>query len=439
MKTGERAIDQRPNGKFRVRLMNAGKRVVKEFLTLPEAVTFRDSISLEIREGTMVAVEGQSLLDMRAPFLAARGRARDDDEDRFDFHVAKAPFAAQPVSTVTRVQVKRWLDSLRNKLTSGRGEKRKLSWQTRKHLLNLVRAAFTFAQDEGLIDVNPARDIRMEKKPTAIDDGELFLTPDEQARLLAVDHPEVTIAAFAIGTGLRQGEQWALHLRDVHVDGDQPRVVVRYGGFNRKHGGWQPPKSGKVRVVPLFGLGLVAAKRWLEIRTAYLHGPKLQHASPLMFPTERGSHRDQKPPRHGWPLMVAAVGRHVHWHLLRHTCASSLVAGWWGRRWRLEEVKEMLGHSSITVTQRYAHLASSRLFEVAEDASVLWSRLVPTDDKPAADAHGARPSKPLVAGSSPAERAAVKQGVSDGVGDPSRDNAGTTGLAGFGVWTEEGQ
>src|SRR5690606_26232308 len=40
---------------------------------------------------------------------------------------------------------------------------------------------------------------------------------------------------------------------------------------------------------------------------------------------------------------------------------SSLVAGWWGRVWRIEEVRDLLGHSSVKVTERYAHLAPSVL------------------------------------------------------------------------------
>ena len=59
-------------------------------------------------------------------------------------------------------------------------------------------------------------------------------------------------------------------------------------------------------------------------------------------------------------------GRLPRWHDLRHTCGSSLVAGWWGRGWRLDEVRDLLGHSSITVTERYAHTAPTALRAAAD-------------------------------------------------------------------------
>src|SRR5690606_5235714 len=142
-----------------------------------------------------------------------------------------------------------------------------------------------------------------------------------------------------------------LELRDVHIDAPEPWLFVRWGS----HG--KPPKNGRARRVPLFGVGLAAMKEWLRLLPSY--APKNPHA--LTFPTERGHRRQRcKPPRR-WALLLKAAeldipakrtdGHTVRWHDLRHTCASSLVAGWWGKPWRLEMVRDMLGHSSVTVTE----------------------------------------------------------------------------------------
>jgi integrase len=50
------------------------------------------------------------------------------------------------------------------------------------------------------------------------------------------------------------------------------------------------------------------------------------------------------------------------WHMLRHTCASRLV----NRNVDLYIVKELLGHSSIQITERYAHLNPSKLVQAVE-------------------------------------------------------------------------
>ncbi len=426
-----KGIDVRPNGKFRVRVAMAGKRLTKHFESEAAAVTFLNALKSELAAGDIVPVEGMSLIDLRNVFLAERKTLRNYPTDcqRFDTHLMTAPFAAQAVQTVTRVQVIDWLSDLETKTTAHRYRPNvPLSRQTRKHCLNLLRAFFTLCQDRGLVALNPCLNLRMKGMAPATPDN-WYLTPEEQQRVSSVQHPEIALVLFAMGTGLRQGEQWSLHLRDVHADAEQPHVYVRFGSEGK------PPKNGKPRIVPLFGMGLAAARAWLATLPSYAsHNPK-----GLMFPTRRGAHRGKsKIPVEVWTEVKAALGRHVHWHLLRHTTASSLVAGWWGRRWRLEEAKDMMGHSSITVTQRYAHLATSRLLEVAGEAHVNWSEMVPSAEKLGQneDSLGLRSRMSGVR---------IPPGA-QGVSGVSQDQAGTnsvdaesSAIPGFGIWTEEGQ
>lgn len=62
----------------------------------------------------------------------------------------------------------------------------------------------------------------------------------------------------------------------------------------------------------------------------------------------------------------------MRFHDFRHTFASHLVMGTWGRAWRVEEVQVLLGHTSITTTQRYAHLAPEGLARSVSEAEARW-------------------------------------------------------------------
>lgn len=289
------------------------------------------------------------------------------DAYRWKLHLVSAPFADWLIANIRPAHVRAWLDALSRKKTSHKwGAERKknaekLSRQSVKHCLNLARRFFQDAVDREVIATNPALGLQV-KKERRTDEGWTYLEPDEQRRLLEATPPDHRcLVAFAIGSGLREGELYALELADVHVGDDEaePHVVVRYGGRNHK-----PTKGGKPRVIYLFGLALTAMRTWLKHLPEWVeHNPKR-----LVFPTKRGCMRPERKAPRGWHDWVKAAGivRRVRWHDLRHTCASSLVCGWWGRRWTLEEVREYLGHSSITVTQRYAHLATKVLQSAAK-------------------------------------------------------------------------
>jgi hypothetical protein len=114
---------------------------------------------------------------------------------------------------------------------------------------------------------------------------------------------------------------------------------VRYG----KPG--EPTKNGRARDIPILPLARVA----LDL---------LPKTHEMVLPSVTGAFRakGQVFDRIAWKAWLTAAGlkRRVRPHDLRHTCATLLLTGAWGDPWTYEAVKEMLGHSSVKVTERYA-------------------------------------------------------------------------------------
>jgi integrase len=276
------------------------------------------------------------------------------DRSRWRTHVLVAPWIDVPLCEVTRGDAERW----RRVLLAT-----KLRAQTIKNTINLVRGLFGAAVEEGILEGNPFGAMRLPRSRAArSDDTWTVLTPEEQERLLrAVAVPDRWLVGAALGTGLRRGELWSLHTDDVELESDEPHLVVRYGGSRR--GKFQPTKGGRVRLVPLFGLGLLAVGAWMGGLSLYApNNPR-----GLAFPTRRGCTRSNTPPWWGKVIPGSGLTRRVRWQDLRHSCASSLVAGWWGRRWSLEEVCALLGHRSRQTTERYAHWQGSALAVAARE------------------------------------------------------------------------
>jgi integrase len=285
------------------------------------------------------------------------------------------------LSSWTRARAREWLSRMCGKLSSNPTHKnrtRPIAAGTVTNTLNLIRRAFQDAIDDGVIEgPNPFQSLRVRKSRHATTREKwTVLTLDEQQRAILVlgDLPERLLVQFAMGSGLRQSEQWSLRLADVHLDGPTPYVLVRFGGVLAKpsrlqpfaeklDGAWfLPTKGGRPRKVPLFGIALAALRQWLVQLKKY--APKNPHR--LVFPRADGAPRRKGRAFRAFSRISATAGRSVRWHDLRHTCASALVGGWWGPPWSLEEVRVFLGHASITQTERYAHFAPDRLNRVAE-------------------------------------------------------------------------
>jgi integrase len=173
-----------------------------------------------------------------------------------------------------------------------------------------------------------------------------WLTEEEERRLLAVapDHLRALII-FLCDTGARLGEALTLTWSNVDLDRN-PRGIVRF----------METKSGRPRAVPLTGRVEYLLRRWhsagaLDGERVFLYRPEGRGNGACVNP---GKPRPYRRPHRAWRTAAEAAGlADVRLHDLRHTFASRLVM----RGVPLATVSRLLGHASIHMTMRYAHLA----------------------------------------------------------------------------------
>jgi integrase len=165
---------------------------------------------------------------------------------------------------------------------------------------------------------------------------------------LAVE--DYALLLFALKTGARQGEQLAITWGD--IDWRNSRV-----SFKRQYhkGKFSELKAGPARAVDL-SAGLIEALRALRAKQVRPLGLGAETSSrDLIFPADLSG-----APRESWHLVATlrkyarrAGLRIIKWHELRHSFASQLVSA----GVPIKQVQEWLGHTTIHMTMRYAHLA----------------------------------------------------------------------------------
>lgn len=173
-----------------------------------------------------------------------------------------------------------------------------------------------------------------------------FLSFAEADALIANALPAARpLIVTAVRTGLRLGELLALRWDDVDLVGG--RLVVRRSVTRGIVG---TPKSGRKREVPLSQQALDTLRVHRE-----------ETPGVLVFPGERGAMLDKAKTK--WKLWTSckrAGLRRIGWHVLRHTFASHLAM----RGAPLKAIQELLGHATIEMTMRYAHLSPDARREV---------------------------------------------------------------------------
>jgi integrase/recombinase XerC len=156
------------------------------------------------------------------------------------------------------------------------------------------------------------------------------------------------------GSGLRVSELCGLDMGSLDLASATARVLG---------------KGDKERTVPLGGPCLAALARWLEQRPRMVHPRTGWQDASALFLTVRGARIYAR----ALNTLVSRYGAEgagradLHPHALRHTCATHMLDG--GAD--LRAIQEMLGHASLSTTQRYAHVSMEHLMRVYDAAHPL--------------------------------------------------------------------
>jgi integrase len=225
--------------------------------------------------------------------------------------------------------------------------------------LSRLRRLFSLCIGWKLTKENPAKGVKFFRPESRHD---RFLTHEEEKAILQACPADVRPAVvFALNTGIRQGELLSLTWGQV----DLVRKVVTLTA--------DKTKGKKTRRVPLNQLAVEVLKGL----------PRGIVASAPVFPIIAGRDQRDLVRRFEWAVDKTKINKdvprpqRVTWHTLRHTFASRLVQSGVS----LLAVKELLGHSTLAMVMRYAHLADENL-KAAVDTLALVSNMQTTCNQP---------------------------------------------------------
>jgi len=229
---------------------------------------------------------------------------------------------------------------------------RKLKKTTIARKLASIRSFFKYIHREGVVSQNPAKLVSSPKVPKNIP---RFLTVDDI--FLLMDKPEGdtfkpardrAIMELLYSSGIRVAELTDIDMNDLDIK----ESLLRVKG-----------KGMKERLVPIGSKALEAIKNYLPERIS------LKKKSPALFLNNRGGRLTQRSVRRileQYSRMINLKGG-LSPHVLRHTFATHLLHG--GAD--LRSIQELLGHSSLSTTQKYTHVDIRHLAEVYDKAHPL--------------------------------------------------------------------
>jgi integrase/recombinase XerC len=222
--------------------------------------------------------------------------------------------------------------------------------------LRYLRREEVIEDDPGGLVATPKRDIRM---PAHLSEVEMTALLDAPAGDTPLSRRDRAILELFYASGLRLSELTGLDVEDLNLSAKMVRVLG---------------KGRKERIVPFNGSTAKAIRAYLNDREILVTGTARAAPSPKGQLDRRGRRRDPLFVNYrGGRLTVRSVDRLVRRyvaasstrtgispHALRHSFATHLLQ----RGADLRAIQELLGHASLSSTQRYTHVNAAQLLEV---------------------------------------------------------------------------
>ncbi len=214
-----------------------------------------------------------------------------------------------------------------------------------------LRSFYRYLHREGKVSLNPAELVQLPRCEKYIP---VVLSVDEMLALLQVKFPEDaagrrdrSMIELFYSAGIRLSELTGLDLGDIR----SKEGLVKVRGKGRKE-----------RIVPVGRPALQALEAYLQKRPELRKEGADIDAEKALFLSTRGKRINQRGVARVVERVVreSGIGRRISPHALRHTFATHLLdAGA-----DLRSIQEMLGHRSLSTTQKYTSVSVSRLMEI---------------------------------------------------------------------------
>jgi integrase/recombinase XerC len=229
--------------------------------------------------------------------------------------------------------------------------RRKLARSSMARHLSALRSFFKYLMREGRVEANPARSVATPKRetylPSVLQTSDVTLLLEQPDLSVPLDVRDRAWLELLYASGLRISELVGIDMDDIEL---RAKLVKVRG------------KGSKQRIVPFGSKAQEAIQAYLPIRRDLVHDADQQ----ALFVNYRGERITTRSVRRLFDGYVrdASLRSGISPHTMRHSFATHLLnAGA-----DLRGIQELLGHASLSTTQKYTHLNDWQLIAVYKKA-----------------------------------------------------------------------